>query len=70
MADKLLEILEGMVSKATLEVDGQQVNVTLQGKRFSTGSAGWHYQGKLEGQDGRRYQVQIQAVVIGSKVAP
>lgn len=35
-------------------------------KTFATGSRGFHGQGKIE-IDGKRYQVQVQLVEIGSK---
>lgn len=40
--------------------------VTLTPKRFSTGSLGWYYSGKLE-LEGTRVQLSITAVIVGSK---
>ena len=40
--------------------------LTANEKTFATGSKGYHGQGKLEIQ-GKRYQVQVQLVEIGSK---
>jgi hypothetical protein len=47
--------------------DGKPIaTLTASPKDFKTGSRGYHGQGKLE-IDGKRYQVQIQLVEIGSK---
>ncbi len=43
-------------------------NITALPKDFKTGSKGFYAQGKME-VDGKRYQVQIQMVEIGSKSA-
>lgn len=53
---------------AELKTDtGQLVSIlTLPPKEFKTGSRGFYGNGKLE-LDGKRYQVQIQLVEIGSK---
>jgi hypothetical protein len=40
--------------------------MTASPKEFKTGSRGFHGQGKIE-IDGKRYQVQLQFVEIGSK---
>jgi hypothetical protein len=40
--------------------------LTLPEKKFKTGSRGYYANGKLEF-DGKRYQVQVQMVEIGSK---
>jgi hypothetical protein len=40
--------------------------IMAQEKEFSTGSKGFHWQGKLD-IDGERYQAQVQIVKIGSK---
>jgi len=46
---------------------GQPVGVlTAAPKNFKTGSTGFYGQGKLE-IDGKRYQIQVQIVQIGSK---
>jgi hypothetical protein len=58
-----------------LTVDGAEVTVGLTprddregGKgRMSSGSVGYNLTTKLEGADGRRYQVGLNAVLIGSK---
>lgn len=47
--------------------DGKPLNVmTAAPKDFKTGSKGFYANGKME-IDGKRYQVQIQLVEIGSK---
>jgi len=47
--------------------DGKPLGVmTVAPKNFKTGSRGYYANGKLE-LDGKRYQVQIQLVEIGSK---
>jgi hypothetical protein len=53
---------------AELKTDsGQLVTVlTVSPKQFKTGSRGFYANGKVE-LDGKRYQVQIQLVEIGSK---
>jgi hypothetical protein len=49
--------------------DGKPIGVmTAPPKDFKTGSKGYYANGKLE-IDGKRYQVQIQLVEIGSKQA-
>jgi hypothetical protein len=55
---------------AELKTDaGQLVSIlTLPPKEFKTGSRGFYGNGKVE-LDGKRYQVQIQLVEIGSKAA-
>ena len=50
--------------------DGKSLGVlTVAPKNFKTGSRGYYANGKLE-LDGKRYQLQIQLVEIGSKTAP
>lgn len=49
--------------------DGQPLGVlTASPKDFKTGSRGFYVQGKLE-VAGKRYQVQVQLIEIGSKEA-
>ena len=56
-------------SGATVRImlDGAEVQVPLNAREFSTGSVGYHAQGKVDGADGRRYQLGITATLIGSK---
>ena len=57
-----------MIIIAELKSDDGKVLATMTAspKEFKTGSRGFHGQGKIE-IDGKRYQVQIQLVEIGSK---
>lgn len=55
--------------RVVLTIDGAEVPLVMNPKEFGTGSFGFHAQGKLDGQEGRRYQVSAQAIVIGSKPA-
>lgn len=54
--------------KAAIRSDMGETLATLEldTKTFSTGSRGYRGQGKVQ-MDGKRYQVQVQAVEIGSK---
>lgn len=63
----LLDTLQTIPAKVALDLDGATLTVTPAAREFSTGSKGYSWQGKVEGQDGRRYQVNITAVVINSK---
>lgn len=50
--------------------DGKSLGVmTVAPKNFKTGSRGYYANGKME-LDGKRYQLQIQLVEIGSKGTP
>jgi hypothetical protein len=50
--------------------DGRTLGTaTVAPKNFKTGSRGYYANGKIE-IDGKRYQMQIQLVEIGSKAAP
>ena len=50
--------------------DGRTLGITtVAPKNFKTGSRGYYANGKIE-IDGKRYQMQIQLVEIGSKTAP
>lgn len=56
-----------MVIVTEMKVDGKLVGtLSANAKAFKTGSRGFYGQGKIE-IDGKRYQVQIQLVEIGSK---
>jgi uncharacterized protein (DUF2141 family) len=56
---------------AELKSDAGQVLsvITATAKDFKTGSKGYFTSGKVE-VEGKRYQVQVQMVEIGSKAAP
>ncbi len=57
-----------MALSAEIKTDRGEVvaSFSLPAKEFKTGSRGFYANGKLE-LDGKRYQVQIQLVEIGSK---
>ena len=54
-------------ARLLMDLDGGKATFNLSRKVFSTGSLGYHSQGKVEGTDGRRYQVNVTATLIGSK---
>ncbi len=54
------------VNMATIQLNGTKTIFNLDKKDFKTGSKGYYGQGKLEA-GGKRYQVNIQLVEIGSK---
>lgn len=54
-------------AKVEIEVPGGKGTLHAKAKVFSTGSTGFYAQGKVEGKDGKRYQVSVQLVLIGSK---
>jgi len=51
---------------ATIQLNGSKQDFILNKKDFKTGSKGYFTNGKMEA-GGKRYQVQIQCVEIGSK---
>ncbi|MCJ7631504.1 hypothetical protein MUP77_03765 [Candidatus Bathyarchaeota archaeon] len=55
------------MNSATIIIDSTTLELVLKEKEFSTGSKGFWAGEKLTLNDGRRYQVQVQAVLIGSK---
>lgn len=60
-----VEIPEEIV--AEIQIKGKKTSVTIPLKKFSTGSVGFFSSSKIETGENERYQVQIQAVLIGSK---
>ena len=54
------------MAKAQLEIDGVVNTVLMKAHTFSSGSVGYRGQTKVETHQGK-YQVQVQAVLIGSK---
>ena len=56
------------MNKATIVIEDKTLELTLNEKEFSTGSKGFWAGDKLIMSDGRRYQVQVQVVLIGSKL--
>ncbi len=55
------------VAKITVEVPGGTGTFLAEPRTFKTGSRGFYGQGKIQGADGRRFQVSINIVEIGSK---
>jgi len=55
------------LAKVTIEVAGRTATIIADAKQFKTGSRGFYGQGKVEGTDGRRFQVSVNIVEIGSK---
>ena len=53
---------------ATLQLNGDKQNFILDPKNFSTGSKGYYGTGKMVA-GGKKYQISIQVVEIGSKAA-
>jgi hypothetical protein len=54
-------------AKVTIEVAGATEAIIAESKQFKTGSRGFYGQGKIQATDGRRFQVSINIVEIGSK---
>lgn len=54
-------------AQVALKLDGAAATLQLGARAFGTGSIGYHAQGKLDGADGRRYQVGVTVTLIGSK---
>ncbi len=54
-------------AKVTIEVAGATETIIAEVKQFKTGSRGYYGQGKVQAADGRRFQVSINIVEIGSK---
>ena len=53
---------------AEVKIKEKTMTIILNDKTFSTGSTGFFGMGKLEMDDGKtRYQIQVTAVLIGSK---
>ena len=51
-----------------LQVDGgPETPAVLKARVFSTGSTGFSGNLKVDGSDGRRYQVSVNVILIGSK---
>jgi len=57
------------VNMATLQLNGDKQNFILDKKDFKTGSRGYYGTGKMVA-GGKKYQISIQAVEIGSKPKP
>jgi len=57
------------IAKITVEVAGGIGTVLAEPRKFKTGSRGFYGQGKVQGTDGRRFQISVNVVEIGSKPA-
>jgi hypothetical protein len=55
------------VAKVRVEIGGGTIEIVAEPKQFKTGSRGFYGQGKLQAGDGRRFQIGINIVEIGSK---
>lgn len=55
------------VARVTIEVAGGTATLLAEPRTFKTGSRGFYGQGKVQGTDGRRFQVSVNIVEIGSK---
>ena len=54
-------------AKITVEAAGGTATLLAEPRTFKTGSRGFYGQGKVQGTDGRRFQVSVNVVEIGSK---
>lgn len=54
------------VNMASIQLNGDKQNFILDKKDFKTGSKGYYGQGKMVA-GGKKYQINIQVVEIGSK---
>ncbi|MDQ1281246.1 MAG: hypothetical protein QG670_2511 [Thermoproteota archaeon] len=55
------------MNNAIIIINNKKLELELKEKEFSTGSKGFWASNKLVMDDGSRYQIQVQAVLIGSK---
>lgn len=55
------------IAKVIVEVAGGAGTVVAERKQFKTGSRGFYGQGKIKATDGRRFQISVNIVEIGSK---
>ena len=58
-----------IVNIAAIQLNGDKQNFILDKKDFKTGSKGYYGTGKMVA-GGKKYQISIQAVEIGSKPKP
>ena len=54
-------------AKVNIEVGDKIETIVAEPKQFKTGSRGFYGQGKILAADGRRFQVSVNIVEIGSK---
>ncbi len=55
------------IAKVTVDVAGGTGTIVAEPKQFRTGSRGFYGQGKTKAPDGRRYQITVIFVEIGTK---
>jgi len=60
----------GDVMSVTVGIDGEDFEMDFKPKRFRTGSRGYYVWGKVRDSEGKRYQVIMNLVEIGSKNSP
>lgn len=57
--------------KITVKLPGSSAGIVpIKAKTFKTGSIGYFGAGKYDGPEGKRYQVTVNLVLIGSKPKP
>ncbi len=61
--------MSDVVNIAAIQLNGDKQNFILDKKDFKTGSRGYYGQGKMVA-GGKKYQINIQVVEIGSKPKP
>ena len=61
--------MSDIVNIAAIQLNGDKQNFILDKKDFKTGSRGYYGQGKMVA-GGKKYQINIQVVEIGSKPKP
>lgn len=55
------------MAQVTIQIEGTINTIPLVPKEFKTGSIGYHGIGKINSPSGKRYQVNVIVVEIGSK---
>lgn len=55
------------MGQAQIQIEGAVTTVQMNPKEFKTGSKGYHGFGKLEVSNGKKYQLNVMAIEIGSK---
>lgn len=55
------------MNTVTVQLNGSTSTIQLNDKIFSTGSKGFHGFGKLDTGTGKKYQLNVMAIEIGSK---
>jgi hypothetical protein len=61
--------MSDVVNMAAIQLNGDKQNFILEKKDFKTGSRGYYGQGKMVA-GGKKYQINVQVVEIGSKPKP